>query len=89
MHEPEGNDNYLAEMAAMMDSLAAEEEGGRIVVVFDATSPVHAMIRFRHAHVWHAASHPWHALSAWGRQGQPSSAAVTRFPKKVWKTRAV
>ena len=47
LREPEGNDNYLAEMAAMMDSLAAEEEGGRIVVVFDATSPVHAMVRFR------------------------------------------
>ena len=34
------------------------------------------------AHVWHAAGHPWHAPSAWYRQGQPSSAAVTPFSKK-------
>ena len=47
LHEPEGADNYLAELAAQMDVASAEAAGGRIVVVFDATSPVQAMLRFR------------------------------------------
>ena len=46
MHEPEGADNYLAELAAQIDALHHEAEGGRVIVVFDATSPVWAMRKF-------------------------------------------
>ena len=43
MREP---DNYLAELAAQIGVMQHEVEGGRIIVVFDATSPVWAMRRF-------------------------------------------
>ena len=45
--EPEGADNYLAELAAQLDAANKEDAGGRIIVVFDATSPVQAMRKFR------------------------------------------
>ena len=38
--EPEGGNNYIAKLAALIDVFNAEEEGGRVMVVFDATSPV-------------------------------------------------
>ena len=47
--EPEGADNYLAELAALIDVFNAEDEGGRVMVVFDATSPVVAWLRYRKA----------------------------------------
>ena len=47
MREPEGADNYIGELAAQLDAAAAEDEGGRVIVVFDATSPVLAMKKFR------------------------------------------
>lgn len=47
MREPEGADNYLAELAAQIDALHEEGEGGRIILVFDATSPVLAMRKFQ------------------------------------------
>ena len=47
--EDEGCDNYLGELAAQLDALTAEEPGRRIMIVFDATSPVRAMQRFREA----------------------------------------
>ena len=47
IHEVEGADNYLAELAAHLDALNDENEGGRIILVFDATSPVLAMRKFR------------------------------------------
>ena len=47
IREVEGADNYLAELAAQLDAMEAEEAGGRVVVVFDATSPVLAMKKFR------------------------------------------
>ena len=37
--EPEGADNYLAELAALMDVALASEPGGRIIIIMDATSP--------------------------------------------------
>ena len=43
--EPEGADNYLAELAAQLDAAAAELPGGRIIIVMDATSPVKAIRR--------------------------------------------
>jgi len=49
MWEVEGADNYLAELAAQLDALVDENEGGRIILVFDATSPVTAMSKFRKA----------------------------------------
>ena len=48
--EEEGQDNYLAELAAQLDALDAEPPGGRLIVVFDATSPVEAYNRFRRLH---------------------------------------
>ena len=46
MEEPEGNDNYLGELAALMDVLRQAPPGGVVVIVFDATSPVHALLKF-------------------------------------------
>jgi ribonuclease HI len=42
-------DNYIAELAAQLDALADATSRGneeRVIVVFDATSPVRAMLRF-------------------------------------------
>lgn len=47
MHEPEGADNYIGELAAQLDVAYAEDVGGRIIIVFDATSPSLAMAKFR------------------------------------------
>ena len=46
LHEPEGADNYIAELAAQIDSAIASDEGSRIIIVFDATSPSLAMRKF-------------------------------------------
>jgi ribonuclease HI len=45
--ENEGDNNYLDELAAQIDVLAQAPAGGRYAIVFDATSPVLAMRRFR------------------------------------------
>ena len=48
-HEPGvGEDNYHAELVAQLDALeeATRTAGERVIVVFDATSPVLAMLRF-------------------------------------------
>ena len=47
MYEPEGADNYLAELGAQIDAAYNEDMGARIIIVFDATSPVLAMRKFR------------------------------------------
>ena len=47
LEEEEGEDNYLAELAAMLDVLASLPPGGRILLIFDATSPVIAMRSFK------------------------------------------
>ena len=39
-------DNYLAELAAQLDALEEEAEGERIIIIFDASSPVYALRRF-------------------------------------------
>jgi len=44
---PEGADNYLAELAAHLDALNEEGAGGRIIIIFDATSPVLARRAFQ------------------------------------------
>ena len=44
--EPEGADNYLAELAALMDVALVSEPGGRIIIVMDATSPPLAARKF-------------------------------------------
>ena len=46
MEEPTGHDNYLGELAAQLDVLDHLPAGGRVLVVFDATSPVWAMRKF-------------------------------------------
>ena len=50
LEEAEGADNYLAEMAAQMDALEAEPEGGRLVIITDASSPIAALLRFQRLH---------------------------------------
>ena len=50
MAEPEGDDNYLGEMAAVLKALSSEAPGGRILIVLDATSPVRAWLKFRKRH---------------------------------------
>ena len=50
MCEPEGNDNYLGELAAVLTALKSEPEGGRILIILDATSPVRALLKFRKCH---------------------------------------
>ena len=42
LEEPEGADNYIDELAAQMDMALAEDRGSRIIVTFDAVSPVKA-----------------------------------------------
>ena len=46
----EESDNYLAEMAALIDLFHYSPAGGRILVMMDATSPVHSLITFRRIH---------------------------------------
>ena len=43
-----GEDNYHAELIAQLDALddATRTQGERVIIVFDATSPVRAMLRF-------------------------------------------
>ena len=48
--DPEHHDNYLAELAAQLDTLSGEKAGGRVVVIMDATSPVEALWRYRRLH---------------------------------------
>jgi ribonuclease HI len=43
MHEPEGADNYLAELAGLIDAADAEDVGGRVIIVFDCTGGPLAM----------------------------------------------
>ena len=50
LDEEEGADNYLAELAAQLDALHAEPPGGRLIIVYDATSPVSALARFQRLH---------------------------------------
>ena len=42
----EGKDNYLAELAALVEALAQEADGERVSILFDATSPVLALGRW-------------------------------------------
>jgi ribonuclease HI len=50
MASVDGTDNYIAEIEALIEALAAEPEGGRIIIVMDATSPVTAWMRFGRCH---------------------------------------
>jgi hypothetical protein len=50
MASGDGTDNYIAEIEALIEALAAEPEGGRIIIVMDATSPVTAWMRFGRCH---------------------------------------
>jgi ribonuclease HI len=49
MMEEEGADNYFDELAAQLDAVEQHPAGGRIAIVFDATSPIEAMKAFRKA----------------------------------------
>ena len=49
--EDDCDDNYLAELAAILDQAEAAPKGSRVVIMLDATSPVHAcFIKFRASH---------------------------------------
>ena len=43
----EGDDNYLGELAAQIDAFNSLNAGSRVVVVFDAQSPIRALHTFR------------------------------------------
>ena len=47
LDECEGDDNYLAELAAQIDALRNLDDTNRILIIFDATSPVRSMLNFR------------------------------------------
>ena len=47
LDEPEGADNYIDELAAQIDMALAEDRGARVIVTFDAVSPLKAARRFR------------------------------------------
>ena len=49
LNEPEGNDNYIGELAAHIDAAESLDVGARVILVFDATSPVLAMRKLRQA----------------------------------------
>ena len=49
IEEVTGSDNYLGELAAQLDALSHLPAGGRVAIVFDATSPVTAMRAFSHS----------------------------------------
>ena len=55
--EVDCDDNYLAELAAILDQLAAVPKGSRVVVMLDATSPVHALVKMRASHARRRASY--------------------------------
>jgi len=48
-----GLDNYVGEMAALLLAITDAAEGGRVLVVLDASSPVRAWLRFRGRHNRH------------------------------------
>ena len=50
LYEREGDNNYIGEAVAHLDYLGAVQTGARVVVMFDALSPVQAVERFRHRH---------------------------------------
>lgn len=47
MEEPEGKNNYRGELGAQILALADGTGGIRVMIVFDATSPVRALLKFR------------------------------------------
>ena len=46
MDEVTGHDNYLGELAALIDAFDHMAPGGRVGIMFDATSPVSALLKF-------------------------------------------
>lgn len=48
--ETDRANTYIAEMAALIDAIRAEDDGGRLIFVFDATSPVRALLRYERLH---------------------------------------
>ena len=48
--EDDCDNNYLAELAAILDQVHAAPACSQVVIMLDATSPVHALIKFRQSH---------------------------------------
>ena len=48
-----GLDNYVGEMVAHLLAVTDPDEGGRVLVMLDASSPVRAWLRFRGRHNRH------------------------------------
>ena len=48
-----GHDNYVGELGALLTAAEDVEAGGRVLLLFDATSPVRAWLRFRDKHNRH------------------------------------
>ena len=55
--EDDCDDNYLAELAAILDQAEAAPKGSRVVIMLDATSPMHAFIKFWVSHARRQASY--------------------------------
>jgi hypothetical protein len=82
LFEPEGDNNYIGEAAAHLDMHHRLTRGARVVVMFDALSPVQALYRFtrRHNRVRQTFNIS-ELLESW-RQALGSAAAVVH----VWRT---
>ena len=77
-----GLDNYVGELAALLQAVHDAEAGARVVVVFDATSPVRAWLRFRGRHARHKLSYyARHLLDTFEQLVQKCEVVVL-----VWQT---
>ena len=74
--EKEGEDNYLAELVAVIDACAAEADGARILLAIDATSPVRAVLSFRRA-------------SARGKQGKKAAELLGELERQLKRAELV
>ena len=76
LDEEEGNDNYLAELAAQIDALEELSPMDRVIVVFDATSPIKQWRSFR-------------AIGARSRQGRHAARWVEMLDKLIRRMEVV
>ena len=60
--ERDGANTYVAELAALIEALQTEPDGGRIIIVFYATSPVRAALRYGRVHARRKGCHYAHVL---------------------------
>ena len=66
--EPEGADNYLAELAALMDVALASEPGERIIIGMSWSARRTTTSGMSHTHISHAHTAHFHASSPYTRR---------------------